>query len=412
MADTLQPLRGTKDLWGTEAQQFSRIHTSLERTAYLFDATEVRTPIIETLGVFARTLGETSDVVAKEMYVFQDRNGDPIALRPEGTAGVMRAFIHAGLYDKLPLNVYYSGAMFRYERPQKGRQRQFHQAGMEFLGASRALSDAQAIAAAWAFLKDIGLDTNALRLEINTLGTPPERALYQQHLIAYFENNKDQLSVDSQRRLHTNPLRILDSKDAADQALLKDAPRLFDALGDESKQYFAQVMTLLAALGIAPVHNHHLVRGLDYYSHTTFEITTTALGAQGTVLAGGRYDGLSVMMGGKPVAAIGWAAGMERLALLMPEAAPAAGHIAVLALGTAQEQTAVLLAQTLRNAGHCVQVYTGDNLGKILTKVVKRNARSAVFVGATEVAQGIVTVKDLQTGVQQTISNAQLLSVV
>jgi histidyl-tRNA synthetase len=412
MSEPLQPPRGTKDLIGAEARAHRAIAATLADVCERYGAEPIETPIFEQLGVFARTLGDSSDVVAKEMYVFEDRGGDKMALRPEGTAGVARAFIHASLFDTLPRAFYYFGAMFRYERPQKGRQRQFHQAGVEFLGTTGALADAEAIACAARFLRHAGI-TAPLTLEINTLGTPPERLAYRAALVAYFTAHRDALSEDSLRRLESNPLRILDSKDAGDKALVCGAPAFADFLTAESAQYFRDVLACLndsGALGTIELrHNPHLVRGLDYYNHTAFEFTTTALGAQATVLAGGRYDGLLASMGGKDAPGVGWAAGIERLALLQPESAAARPCLALCALDEVAASHVLKLAEQLRGlTAKPVQTLRGAKLGKLLEKASKRGADAAFILGSTEAAAGTVTVKDLRSGDQVSGDSAAL----
>ena len=282
---------------------------------------EIRTPLLEVTELFARGIGEATDVVGKEMYTFLDRGERSCTLRPEGTASVVRAAIQHGLLSQGPQRLWYGGPMFRYERPQAGRQRQFHQIGLELLGFADARSDVEAIAIAWDLLADLGV--GGLALELNTLGSPDDRARYREQLVAWLEAHRDQLDPDSQARIHANPLRVLDSKHPDTQALLAEAPSLADALSAESQERFEQVQAGLTALAIPFVRNPRLVRGLDYYSHTAFEITSSQLGAQATVCGGGRYDGLVQQLGGAATPAIGWALGMERLVLLLSQGAVA-----------------------------------------------------------------------------------------
>jgi histidyl-tRNA synthetase len=411
MTDTksLQPVRGTHDLLPEAARVQRHVVHTLQTVAENYGYQEIATPLFEFTEVFARTLGETSDVVSKEMYSFSDRGGESLTLRPEGTAGVARAVISNKLYDFLPLKYWYTGAMFRYERPQKGRQRQFHQVGVEFLGVSTPLADAETIALGWHFLEQLQLEGN-LRLEINSLGDEASRTAYRTALVAYLERYKTSLSADSQERLVRNPLRILDSKDAVDQEIITGAPSLKDSMSDEATAYFAAVQEYLSLINIPVVVNPRLVRGLDYYSHTAFEIISDGLGAQATVLAGGRYDGLIEMMGGKPTAGIGWAAGIERLALLLPPLHPLPRPVAVIAMADAQEQYAFTVVQDLRGQGIMAELITSGNVAKKFKKANKINALYAVLLGEEEQATGRLTVKNLDSGTQQNLSMAECLA--
>lgn len=405
----LQPVRGTHDLLPEAARVQRHVVHTLQTVAENYGYQEIATPLFEFTEVFARTLGETSDVVSKEMYSFSDRGGESLTLRPEGTAGVARSVISNKLYDFLPLKYWYTGAMFRYERPQKGRQRQFHQVGVEFLGVSTPLADAETIALGWHFLQQLQLEGN-LRLEINSLGDEASRTAYRTALVAYLERYKTSLSADSQERLVRNPLRILDSKDAGDQEIVRDAPSLKDSMSAEATAYFAAVQEYLALINIPVVVNPRLVRGLDYYSHTAFEIISDGLGAQAAVLAGGRYDGLIEMMGGKPTAGIGWAAGIERLALLLPPLEALPRPVAVIAMADAQEQYAFTVVQTLRGQGIMAELITSGNVAKKFKKANKINALYAVLVGEEEAATGSLTVKNLDSGTQQNLSMAECLA--
>jgi histidyl-tRNA synthetase len=411
MTDTksLQPVRGTHDLLPEAARVQRHVVHTLQTVAENYGYQEIATPLFEFTEVFARTLGETSDVVSKEMYSFSDRGGESITLRPEGTAGVARSVISNKLYDFLPLKYWYTGAMFRYERPQKGRQRQFHQVGVEFLGVSTPLADAETIALGWHFLSALQLQGN-LRLEINSLGDEASRIAYRTALVAYLERYKTSLSADSQERLVRNPLRILDSKDAGDQEIIKGAPSLKDSMSAEATAYFAAVQEYLALIGIPVVVNPRLVRGLDYYSHTAFEIISDGLGAQATVLAGGRYDGLIEMMGGKPTAGIGWAAGIERLALLLPPLEALPRPVAVIAMADVQENYAFTVVQNLREQGIMAELITSGNVAKKFKKANKINALYAVLLGAEEQATGRLIVKNLDSGTQQNLSMAECIT--
>ncbi len=399
----LQAVRGTHDHLPETRRAHRRVAEAAHRVTALYGFQEMATPIFEFTEVFQRTLGETSDVVTKEMYTFHDKGGEQITLRPEGTAGVVRAFVANGLQQALPQRLFYQGPMFRYERPQKGRLRQFHQVGVELLGVATPLADAEVIACAAAFLRDLGVAGDTT-LEINTLGDAESRANYRDALVAYLRQYAHRLSDDSRERLERNPLRVLDSKDENDQAVVADAPSFLDYLNADSRAFFDGVCAHLAAMGLDYVMNPRLVRGLDYYCHTAFEFTTTILGAQGTVLAGGRYDGLVEQMGGSAVSGVGWAAGIERLAALIgdPEAPPR--PVMMVPLGEEAERHALPLAERLRAAGHVVEMtYTG-NLKKRLKRADRSNARAAVILGEDELAAGRATVRDLDTGQQDAVA--------
>ena len=337
------------------------------------------------------------------MYTFQDRGGDSLTLRPENTAGIVRAFISNSLAGQLPQRIFYRGPMFRYERPQKGRLRQFHQVGVELLGAADPLADVEVIALAHEFLSALGL-ADAVMLELNTLGSTESRAAYRSRLVDYLQGHRDHLSADSLDRLERNPLRILDSKDAGDGAVIEGAPVLADSLDDASRDFFAAVRAGLNELDIPHRINPRLVRGLDYYCHTTFEFTTEHLGAQGTVLAGGRYDGLVAQMGGPPTPGTGWAAGVERLMMLSENAIPAPRPVAMIALGREQSGAALRLARRLRQAGHTVAFAFGASLGKQMKWANRIGARLAVIVGTDEVARSVATVRDMDAGAQEEVS--------
>ena len=364
---------------------------------------EIRTPLLEVTELFARGIGEATDVVGKEMYTFLDRGERSCTLRPEGTASVVRAAIQHGLLSQGAQRLWYGGPMFRYERPQAGRQRQFHQIGLELLGFADARSDVEAIAIAWDLLADLGV--GGLALELNTLGSPDDRARYREQLVAWLEAHRDQLDPDSQARIHANPLRVLDSKHPDTQALLVAAPSLAEALSPESRERFAEVQAGLAALAIPVQLNPRLVRGLDYYSHTAFEITSSQLGAQATVCGGGRYDGLVQQLGGPATPAIGWALGMERLVLLLSRvSAPPAQSIDlyVVSRGEAAEALALPLARACRAAGLAVE---WDASGAAFAKQFKRadrsGARYAAVIGDGEAAEGVVRLKDLRAEVAE-----------
>lgn len=405
----LQRVRGTRDIMPEENNIFRFVEGCAYSTALLYGYGEIETPIFEFSEVFHRILGETSDVVNKETYTFLDRGGESITLRPEGTAGVARAFVSEGLAQNLPLKFYYTGPMFRYERPQKGRYRQFNQVGVECLGLETPLADVECLALAWEVLKKIGLSEKC-KLEINTLGDPESRAIYREALIKYFSQYKEQLSADSQVRLEKNPLRILDSKDENDRKLIAGAPSLADHLNETSRSFFAQVIAGIEKLEIPYEINPRLVRGLDYYCHTVFEFTTTELGAQGTVLAGGRYDGLIETMGGPKTPGVGWAAGIERLSELTPKEKVADNSplIALVGADATGELESLKLAQELRALGLKVENILNGKMAKKMQKAAKIGSHFALILGSQEVENKQVTIKNLTTGEQKTLKRFEI----
>ena len=370
---------------------------------------EAATPIFEFSDVFARTLGETSDIVTKEMYNFEDKGGDLITLRPEGTAGIARAVISGGLSQHLPLKFFYSGPMFRYERPQKGRLRQFHQIGVELLGVAEPTGDIEAIALGAAILGELGV-IGLTTLEINTLGNNESRNAYRDVLVAYFSDFRNELSADSCDRLDRNPLRILDSKDPGDRKIVADAPEFDGSLDAESRDFFAAVCAGLDALGIAWQRNSRLVRGLDYYCHTAFEFTTDALGAQGAVLAGGRYDGLFEQMGGPSTPGVGWASGIERLSMLIGDGPAPVRPVAIVPMGDAAEAVGLRLTDALRRGGLHVDMGFRGKMKQRMKRANSVNARAAVIIGDDELAQQSATVRDLDSGEQELVPLADLRS--
>ncbi len=378
---------------------------------------EIRTPLLEGTELFARGIGEATDVVGKEMYTFLDRGERSCTLRPEGTASVVRAAIQHGLFSQGVQRLWYGGPMFRYERPQAGRQRQFHQIGVELLGVADAASDAEAIALAWDLLADLGV--GGLELEINSLGTPEDRQRYRAELVAWLEAHRERLDPDSQQRISTNPLRVLDSKNPDTQALLAGAPTLADALAGESHERFARVRQGLEALGIPFVLNPRLVRGLDYYSHTAFEITSSQLGAQATVCGGGRYDGLVQQLGGPATPAVGWAIGLERLVLLLSQGAAATDaampppDLYVISRGEAAERLALQLCRQGRQAGLVVERDpSGAAFGKQFKRADRSGAPWAAVIGESEAAAGVAVLKHLrgEASVEETLAPQQLLA--
>ena len=400
---SLQPVRGTRDLIGEDARRHAHVIDTARRVAALYCFDEWATPIFEDTRVFSRTLGETSDVVTKEMYTFADRGGDSLTLRPENTAGICRALVTNGLTQSLPQRAFYAGPMFRYERPQRGRYRQFHQIGCELIGAAEPLADAEVIACGWHILQALGVAGDVV-LELNTLGDRPSREAYRAALVGYFEQHRDSLSADSLARLERNPLRILDSKDPADRALVVDAPTIAAHLTPEAASVYAGLQAHLIQLGVPFRENPRIVRGLDYYNHAAFEFVTSQLGAQGTVMAGGRYDGLVAEMGGPETPAVGWAAGVERLAMLLASAPAPPRSVAIIPVGEAAEAAAIDVAAGLRAAGVRVDMAYRGNLKRRMERANKAGAATAVILGEGELSRGVAQVKDLASGTQQEVA--------
>ena len=398
----LRAVRGTQDLLPEAWARHNHVEETARRVAGRFSYRSVATPVFEFTEVFARTLGETSDVVTKEMYTFADKGGDSLTLRPENTAGVARAFISGNLRQQLPLKYFYSGPMFRHERPQKGRLRQFHQIGIEVLGIAGPAADIEVIQTGAHVLDALGI-RDLTRLELNTLGDNESRTAYREALVEYFSDRHSELSDEARSRLQRNPLRLLDSKDERDKAVSRGAPRYGDYLNTLSVDFFAEVCEGLDALGIAYVRNPRLVRGLDYYGHTAFEFTTDALGAQGAVIAGGRYDGLIATMGGPPTPGIGWAGGIERLAMLTTDYPEASPVVALVPVGPAAEKRALPLADALRRSGVNVDLGFSGNLKRRMQQANRIGARTAVLLGDDELAKGVATVRDMSTGEQQEV---------
>jgi histidyl-tRNA synthetase len=403
----LQPVRGTHDLIGEEQRRHQHVIDTARRIASSYGFDEWTTPVLEDTRVFSRTLGETSDVVTKEMYSFTDRGGEPITLRPEATAGVCRALVSNGLTQALPQKVFCSGPMFRYERPQKGRYRQFHQIDIELIGSAEPLADAEVIACGWDILAALGVAPDTM-LEINTLGDKASRQSYRQALVDYFTAHRDALSADSQSRLERNPLRILDSKEDRDRRIVADAPTIAPYLTPDAAAFYADLKRYLDSFGVPYRENPRIVRGLDYYGHTAFEFVTTKLGAQGTVMGGGRYDGLVEEMGGPPTPAVGWAAGIERLAMLLEAPPQPAVPIALVPIGDAAEATAIGLLQTLRHAGIRAEMAYRGNLRRRMERANRIGARAAVILGEDDIQAGVAQVKDLLTGEQLAVPLAKV----
>jgi histidyl-tRNA synthetase len=404
MASPLQPVRGTRDLIGEDFRAHHHVIETARRISALYGFEEWSTPVFEDTRVFSRGLGDTSDVVSKEMYSFTDRGGDSITLRPEATAGLCRALVSNGLaQSNLPRKVFYTGPMFRYERPQKGRYRQFHQIDVEVLGAAEPLADAEVIACGWDVLNALGI-ADGVVLEINTLGDAASREAYRTALVGYLSGHRDALSEDSRVRLEKNPLRVLDSKDEGDKRIVADAPVMRDHLTDDAKRFYDSVLGYLARFGVPFRQNDRIVRGLDYYSHTAFEFVTNRLGAQGTVLGGGRYNGLVEEMGGPSTPSVGWAAGIERLSMLLAAPPPAPRPVAVIPVAEAQEGAALTLVQALRAAGVVAEIAYKGNLKRRMERANKLSARAALILGEDEAAKGVVQLRDLDAGTQETVA--------
>jgi histidyl-tRNA synthetase len=411
MSSKVAPLRGMKDLLPDEF----RIHRYIEQIAKdvseLYGYEGFATPLLESANVFDRTLGETSDVISKEMYSFTDKKGRAIALRPEFTASIIRAFISNGLKQKLPLKLFSSGPIFRYDRPQEGRQRQFHQLNFEHIGANGAYSDAETISMAARLLEKLGL-LNDVVLELNSLGCVQSREKYQAALIEYFKKHEDELSYDSKLRLEKNPLRILDSKDESDKKLSQNAPIISDYYTEDARKYFDEVKSYLDILGIKYTVNPRLARGLDYYSHTAFEFITSKLGAQGTILAGGRYDGLTKLMGDSEIPAIGFAAGIERIALMGNFTPEKKRQTVIIPIGDECFEYAVNIAKNLRDFGIMTTISADGKISKRMQNALSNNARYTIFIGSEELEKSCCKLKDLDNNSEQKIAISDLSEII
>ena len=403
----LQPVRGTHDLLNDVVLKHRHIVNHSLELCERYGFSEIKTPIFEFSDVFARTLGEVSDVVSKEMYTFTDKGGDSISLRPEGTASVMRAFISEGLSHQLPLKFFYEGPMFRYERPQKGRYRQFYQIGIELLGIENPDADVEVISLAHLVLKNLGV-LDQVQLQINSMGDKESRETYRKELIGFYKNHEKSLSTESQKRLQINPLRILDSKDRADVVINQEAPQAQQFLSAQAQEKFTHIQKSLDALKINYRVNPRLVRGLDYYCHLIFEFRTTELGSQDAVLSGGRYDGLAEIMGGPPTPAVGWAAGVERLSLLMTNSLSVKRPIALIPLGEAAEKACRELAHELRSEGFVIDMAYSGNMSNRMKKAAKRHAVAALIIGDSELQSSEYTLKIFDTGVQLKVKKSDL----
>jgi histidyl-tRNA synthetase len=408
MADKLSAVKGMNDILPPDSARWEALETAVREVMRLHAYRNIRTPIVEPTALFVRGLGEVTDIVEKEMYSFEDRlNGEQLTLRPESTAGVVRAVVEHNMLYEGGKRLYYMGPMFRHERPQRGRYRQFHQIGAEALGFGGPEVDAELILLADALWQALGL--KQVRLELNSLGQPPERLQHRAALIAYFEQHADQLDEDAKRRLHSNPLRILDSKNPAMKALNEAAPKLLDFLGEQSLAHFNAVKAILDANGVGYSINPRLVRGMDYYNLTVFEFITDQLGSQGTVCGGGRYDYLIEQIGGKPAPAVGWALGVERVLELLKEqgafSVETAPDVYAIIPETAALPTVLPVLQSLRGMGVSVQMHapanSSEGMGSMKSQFKKADSSGASFAlvfGPDELAQGLVTVKSLRDG--------------
>lgn len=374
---TPQPVRGTQDIFGEDQERFQHVVETFERVRRLYGFKGVQMPVFEPTAVFARSLGETTDVVSKEMYSFEDRGGDSLTLRPEFTAGISRAFLTNGWQQHMPLKLSTHGPLFRYERPQKGRYRQFHQLDAEIIGAGEAAADVELLCFADQLLKELGI-ADGVTLQLNTLGDAESRDAWRDALVGHFQAHKAGLSKDSQDRLERNPLRILDSKERQDRPIADSAPDIDAYLSSEAKEFFAEVTEGLDACGVAWERNSRLVRGLDYYRHTAFEFVTDRLGAQGTVLAGGRYDGLIESLGGKPTPAVGWAAGIERLGMLLDDVQDKTDTVAVVVEHKDVMASAYRAAGLLRGNNIAVELFATGSPRKRFDRAAKSIAAGIV----------------------------------
>ncbi|MFD2179470.1 histidine--tRNA ligase [Veronia pacifica] len=416
MAKTIQAIRGMNDFLPSQTPLWQKVEIALRDVAGAYGYSEIRMPIVESTHLFCRAIGEVTDVVEKEMYTFDDRNGDSLTLRPEGTAGCVRAGIENGLLYNQEQRLWYMGPMFRHERPQKGRYRQFHQFGVEVFGLNGPDVDAEIIMLTARLWRKLGIEKH-VRLELNSIGSPEARANYREALIAFLEQHESVLDDDCKRRMHTNPLRVLDTKNPEIQAVLVDAPKLSEYLDDESKEHFTGLCELLDNVGIEYQVNERLVRGLDYYNRTVFEWITESLGAQGTVCGGGRYDGLVEQLGGKATPGVGFGLGIERLVLMLEElelnqTRPAV-DVYVVTMGEGTLKAGMSMAETLRESVPGLRVMThfgGGNFKKQFKRADKVGASVALVLGESEVANGEVTFKDLKGGEQQTISQDEVAS--
>ena len=408
MNNKLQSVRGTHDHLPEDMYKYNNIITKAENISALYGFKPMATPIFEFSSVFKKTLGESSDIVTKEMYTFKDKGDEEITLRPEGTAGIVRAIISNGLSQEMPFKSFYHGPMFRYERPQKGRLRQFHQIGIELLGTKSEQADIEIIACANNLIKALDIDGSST-LHINSLGNITERKTYIADLLIYLKDFKNKLSISSIDRFEKNPLRILDSKAEEDIEIVKNAPKLINYLESESKDSFNKVLEGLNSLNITYEINHKLVRGLDYYNNTTFEFITNKLGSQSAILAGGRYDNLMKQMGGPDIPGIGWAAGIERLALLTTIKEDKKKSVSIIPVGIENNILCINLADELRNKNISIDMAYSGNLKKRLKQANKISADYAIIIGDEEIQNNNAIIRNLETGSQEYIELNKLV---
>jgi histidyl-tRNA synthetase len=399
---TPQPIRGMQSLLGEDADRMAAVVAAFDRVRRLYGFKRVEVPVLEDTAVFARTIGETTDVVSKEMYSFTDRSGDPVTMRPEFTAGIARAYLSEGWQQYAPLKVATHGPAFRYERPQKGRFRQFHQLDAEVIGAAEPGADVEILALGDQLLKELGID--GVTLQLNTLGDTETRERWRSALVEHFRGSAGKLSEESRDRLERNPLRILDSKDPADRPIADAAPAIDDFLTAEASDFFAKVTAGLDAAGVQWTRNPRLVRGLDYYRHTAFEFVTDRLGAQGAVIAGGRYDGLIESLGGPHTPAVGWAAGIERLGALIDAPDPERPSVVVVPLGERAELAAEGILAGLRRDGVAADMAYRGNMKKRMSRANASGAKYALIIGDDELDRGEAQLKDLASGDQRAVS--------
>jgi len=404
--ETPRRVRGTQDIFGDEQRRFARVVEAFEHVRRLYCFSQVQVPVFESTAVFARSMGETSDVVSKEMYTFPDRGDELLTLRPEFTAGICRAYITEGWQQYAPLKLTTHGPLFRYERPQKGRYRQFHQIDAEIIGAAEPQADVELLTMADQLLKELGI-AEGVTLQLNTLGDAETREAWRAALVAHFEAHRGELSEDSLTRLEKNPMRILDSKDPRDRPIADSAPDIDAYLTDEARAFFEAVTSGLDAAGVAWTRNARLVRGLDYYRHTAFEFVTDRLGAQGTVLAGGRYDGLIGNLGGPETAGVGWAAGIERLGMLLEEPEAETPHVVIVPAGADSESHAIEVTSLLRRRGIVTQTNFRGNLKKRMQRADASGAMLTLLVFPDS-----LVLKIMRTGVQEPVERDDLESAV
>ena len=414
MTKTIQAIRGMNDCLPTQSPLWQKVENKIKNVLMAYGYGEVRMPVVEMTNLFSRAIGDVTDVVEKEMYSFDDRNGDNLSLRPEGTAGCVRAGIENGFLYNQEQRLWYIGPMFRHERPQKGRYRQFHQVGVEVFGLEGPDVDAELIMMTARFWRDLGVHSH-VHLELNSIGSLEARADYRDALVSFLSQHLHVLDEDAQRRLHTNPLRILDSKDPKVQAILQDAPKLSAYLDADATEHFKGLCALLDAVGIEYKINEKLVRGLDYYNKTVFEWVTESLGSQGTICGGGRYDGLVALLGGKSTPAVGFAMGLERLILLMEtlglNETPSAVDVYIVTSGNASLAAGMKLAESLREQCPSLRIMThfgGGSFKKQFKRADKLGAHVALVLGEDELANNQITYKDLRGGEQETLSHNDL----